>query len=75
MSDAATLLKALETKQIAGCGLDVFPQEPLNHVDHPLRALLTMENVVISPHLAAWTVETWERLQGHMCSIYWRVAP
>jgi D-3-phosphoglycerate dehydrogenase len=38
--DEAALLKALETKQIVGCGLDVFSQEPLNHVDHPLRALL-----------------------------------
>ena len=64
--DEAALLDALESRQIAGCGLDVFSQEPLNGVDHTLRALLSMENVVISPHLAAWTVETWDRLQDEL---------
>ncbi len=64
--DEAALLDALESRQIVGCGLDVFSQEPLNGVDHTLRALLSMENVVISPHLAAWTVETWDRLQDEL---------
>jgi len=64
--DEAALLDALEKKQFAGCGLDVFSREPLNKTDHPLRKLLTMDNVVISPHLAAWTVETWDRLQDEV---------
>ena len=61
--DEMALLKALEENKIAGCGLDVFSEEPLNNVDHPLKKMLTMDNVVITPHLAAWTIETWDRLQ------------
>ena len=64
--DESALLVALENDQISGCGLDLFTQEPLNKVDHPLRALLKMENIVVSPHLAAWTIETWNKLQDEV---------
>ena len=64
--DELALLEALKNNRIAGCGLDVFSQEPLNTVDHPLKDMLAMSNVVISPHLAAWTVETWDRLQDEV---------
>jgi D-3-phosphoglycerate dehydrogenase len=64
--DELALLEALKSNRIAGCGLDVFSQEPLNKVDHPLKDILSMPNVVISPHLAAWTVETWDRLQDEV---------
>ena len=64
--DELAMLDALENNRIAGCGLDVFSQEPLNKVDHPLKNMLAMPNVVISPHLAAWTVETWDRLQDEV---------
>lgn len=45
--DQAALLKALQGRQIAGAGLDVFDIEPLP-LDHPYRKL---DNVVITPHL------------------------
>jgi D-3-phosphoglycerate dehydrogenase len=64
--DERALLEALENGQIAGCGLDVFSQEPLSREDHPLGKLLTMDNVVIFPHLAAWTIDTWDRLQNEV---------
>jgi D-3-phosphoglycerate dehydrogenase len=64
--DEMALLEALESGQIAGCGLDVFSQEPLNGQDHPLNKLLTMDNVVVFPHLAAWTTDTWDRLQNEV---------
>lgn len=64
--DELALLKALENGQIAGCGLDVFSEEPLTRHDHPLSKLLTMDNVVIFPHLAAWTTDTWDRLQNEV---------
>jgi len=64
--DEMALLEALESGGIAGCGLDVFSQEPLNRESHPLARLPDMDNVVIFPHLAAWTVDTWDRLQDEV---------
>ncbi|MGA7975035.1 MAG: D-2-hydroxyacid dehydrogenase family protein [Pseudolabrys sp.] len=45
--DEQALIAALQAKQIAGAGLDVFDREPLP-LDHPYR---TMDNVVITPHI------------------------
>jgi len=44
--DEAALIRALQTKQVAGAALDVFEEEPLPK-DHPF---WDMENVLISPH-------------------------
>ena len=41
------LVHALETRQIAGAGLDVFVYEPIPH-DHPL---LRLDNVLLTPHI------------------------
>ncbi len=46
--DQAALIAALQAKQIAGAGLDVFEREPLER-DSPLT---TMENVILTPHMA-----------------------
>lgn len=51
--DEAALAEALATRRIAGAALDVFEREP---VIHP--TLLTLENVVLLPHLGSATVET-----------------
>jgi D-3-phosphoglycerate dehydrogenase len=61
--DELGLLKVLKEGTIAGCGLDVFSEEPLLKEGHPLSELLTMDNVMLTPHLAAWTHETWDGLQ------------
>jgi len=37
--------------------------EPLQKEGHPLSELIMMDNVVITPHLAAWIHETWDQLQ------------
>ncbi len=47
--DLAALTRALGNGEIAGAGLDVFEEEPLQE-GHPLWA---MENVMITPHVAA----------------------
>lgn len=61
--DETALLEALENKQIAGAGLDVFGQEPLNQQDHPLKALYSMDNVILLPHLTFYTTEAMQRLE------------
>ena len=51
--DEAALYDALKAKKIAGAGLDVWAKEP-PPLDHPL---LTLDNVMVSPHAAGVTVE------------------
>ncbi len=55
--DTEALVKALKEGWIAGAGLDVFEEEPLPP-DHPLTKL---DNVVLTPHIGANTVEAQER--------------
>ena len=62
--DEIALFKALEEKQIAGAGLDVYSQEPLNQKNHPLRGLYQMENVILFPHLTFYTAEAMQRLEA-----------
>ena len=61
--DEMALLDALEKKQIAGAGLDVYSLEPLNKTDHPLKKLYEMDNVMLLPHLTFYTTEAMERLE------------
>jgi gluconate 2-dehydrogenase len=51
--DDAALAFALKHRQIAAAGLDVFEGEPVVHPD-----LLTVPNVVLTPHIASATVGT-----------------
>jgi lactate dehydrogenase-like 2-hydroxyacid dehydrogenase len=51
--DEAALVEALSTGTIAGAGLDVFEKEP-----QVSPALVSMENVVLLPHLGSATQET-----------------
>lgn len=51
--DDAALANALRTGRIAAAGLDVFEGEPDVHPD-----LLTVPNVVLTPHIASATVAT-----------------
>jgi D-3-phosphoglycerate dehydrogenase len=51
MIDEPALIDALNHNQIAGAGLDVLEQEP----PEPDNPLFSMENVVITPHVASAT--------------------
>jgi lactate dehydrogenase-like 2-hydroxyacid dehydrogenase len=51
--DEEALVSALADGRLAGAGLDVFADEP-----QVPDALLTMDNVVVLPHVASGTVET-----------------
>ncbi len=55
------LIRALESGQLGGAGLDVFDIEPLP-LDHPLRKL---DNVILLPHRGYAAVETLQELFEH----------
>lgn len=57
--DQSALLTALEGGWITGAGLDVFSEEPLS----PHNPLLAIDNVILTPHLAWYTKEAFERLE------------
>jgi len=52
--DQEALYDALKEGRIAGAGLDVFSVEPIRRND----PLLSLDNVVLTPHIAAVTAET-----------------
>jgi phosphoglycerate dehydrogenase-like enzyme len=55
--DEAALTEALRTGQIMGAALDVLEKEPPD----PANPLLTLENVLFTPHTAGVTYDTWPR--------------
>ena len=61
--DQAALVDALQTKEIAGAGLDVTDPEPLPQ-DSPL---WEMDNVIITPHHAGASPKSWGRIFNLFC--------
>jgi len=55
--DENALIEVLAAGQIAGAALDVFENEP-----PALKDLFKMENVVVTPHIGAYTNETLRRM-------------
>ena len=62
MVDTEALITALQEKKIAGCGLDVYDNEPLE-LDSPLYDL---ENVTLTPHRAGVSAESTSH-SPHFC--------
>jgi D-3-phosphoglycerate dehydrogenase len=60
--DEVGLVRALQEDRIAGAGLDVRQSEP------PLRGLLeSMDNVILTPHVGAFTHEAQHRVTASVC--------
>ena len=55
--DEFALQQALENDEIWGAGLDVFEQEPVD----PNNPLLKLDNVVVAPHIAGKSYESYPR--------------
>src|SRR5207244_3928796 len=60
--DESGLIRALQEKIIAGAALDVRATEP-----PPKDALAEMDNVILLPHIAAFTHEAQERVVTCVC--------
>lgn len=67
--DEAALIAALESGKVAGAALDVVEGEPIGP-DHPL---LRFPNVLVVPHIAAYTRETLRRMGEKMVADVERV--
>ena len=52
----ADLYEALKSKHLGAAALDVFEQEPAKN-----NPLFELDNVVVAPHIAWLTMETWQR--------------
>ena len=72
--DESALVAALDARQIAGAGLDVFAAEPAVHA-----GLLKREDVVLLPHIGSATHETREamglRAMGNLLAFFDGQAP
>jgi len=56
--DQGALVEALRRGKVAGAALDVFEEEPLD----PGSPLASMDNVILTPHLGASSIEAMERM-------------
>lgn len=51
------LVKALKSRHIAGCAIDVFPEEPASNKEKFSSPLQNMPNVILTPHIGGSTEE------------------
>ncbi len=66
----ADLVSALKSRKVLGAGLDVLEFEKSSfetlfdsdNLPKSLKELFAMDNVILSPHIAGWTVESKEKL-------------
>lgn len=68
--DEAALYRVLKDRRIFGAGLDTFEAEPPD----PKNPLFTLPNVVLSPHSAGPTWESWPKRFGNCFANIQRVA-
>jgi phosphoglycerate dehydrogenase-like enzyme len=62
--DQHALYESLRDRKIAGAGLDVFEVEPLP-IDDPL---IGLDNVILTPHWSASTLDVWQATGREMAN-------
>ncbi len=59
LMDEKAVIKALEEGTVAGCGIDVFEEEPVRNSEYA-----RFENVLLSPHVAGLSYETFSQMMN-----------
>lgn len=60
--DILALKEAIQNGTIAGCGVDVFPEEPKSNKDPFESELIGLPNVILTPHIGGSTQEAQENI-------------
>ena len=60
--DIDALCSALESKQILGAAVDVFPVEPKSNDEEFVSPLRKFDNVILTPHVGGSTIEAQENI-------------
>ncbi len=55
--DIPALEMAVRSKHLAGCAIDVFPEEPENNIPNYNSPMRDIENVILTPHIGGATEE------------------
>jgi D-3-phosphoglycerate dehydrogenase len=60
--DIPALKKNIENGKVAGCGIDVFPEEPKSNNDGFVSELRGLPNTILTPHIGGSTLEAQENI-------------
>jgi D-3-phosphoglycerate dehydrogenase len=66
--DLEALASAIEAKQIAGCAIDVYPEEPESNSDGFKTPLQGLPNVILTPHVGGSTMEAQEAIGNEVAT-------
>ncbi len=66
--DIAALVEALDSKHLAGAGIDVFPEEPASKSDEFVSPLRGQPNVILTPHVGGSTQEAQANIGNEVTS-------
>jgi D-3-phosphoglycerate dehydrogenase / 2-oxoglutarate reductase len=72
--DLKALQAAIESKHIAGCALDVYPEEPENNIPNYPSPMKGLENVILTPHIGGATEEAQVNIGREVASTLIRFA-
>ena len=60
--DIPALRKNIENGKVAGCAIDVFPQEPASNNEEFVSELRGLRNTILTPHIGGSTLEAQENI-------------
>lgn len=72
--DLKALQAAIESKHLAGCALDVYPEEPENNIPNFPTPMKGLENVILTPHIGGATEEAQVNIGREVASTLIRFA-